>query len=196
MIDFNEELNKFKNEESKFDENKFNIKNNNYKLYGYVNNIILKNKYNTISKYINEKELNGDYSYAFLYRDKTNTPKINVPKRHILFDELVYIHELTHLVNELNNEPKYTISQEVIPYFNEYEYLKRNYNYLLKNFLELKKKIIIDYNKNNNDYKIDTYIYAYLLLLKRKDDYNIYLLNHINKEKNYENKLIKKDYKL
>ena len=141
----------------------------------YINRI---DDYNSLKKYITEKELNGNYDYAGIYYDKEI--KCLVPKINNIYDELVCIHEITHLINYLYSREELGEYSEIIPYFNELEYLKNKNPRLLIDFFQRKKGLIYD------DIR---YYYGYSALALNHDIYDIDYLNKLNKKRNIKNKL-------
>lgn len=122
-----------------------------------------------------------------------------VPERKTLFDEMVSIHEITHLINVLSsrNNDKST-SRETIPFFNEYEYLKQIHDFYATYYEKYRENTSIDAARMANERNKKAciaYIQAQLVLAKRKDNYNIDTLNRINtKTKRLERDLNRKGY--
>lgn len=154
----------------------------NYVLFRYLKNSL------EIKKHIEEETLIDAEENAGIYLNNNSEVFCIVPKKRTVFDEIISIHEITHLINYLNNENAYTSKySEVIPFFNEYNYLS---------MIDLKYKSVYEkfrfYSANNIN---NNYYFAYLILQKRKYDYNINFLNKVNsQEKNIEKKLIKHNY--
>lgn len=122
-----------------------------------------------------------------------------VPERHTMFDEMVSIHEIAHLINYLNNRNNdKSIYRKVIPFFNEYEFLKQINQFYADYYLRMRRNNAIECaNKMNMKNEKDnlSYILAYLILNERKEDYNIDKLNKINTDaKKLDKALIRKGY--
>ena len=179
-----------------FDNHFKEIKSNNDRYNDYLNNKIFKyfNEYQNINDHYIEKEYNNNYFLSGIY-ENSNTIICNIPKRKTLFDEMICIHELTHLISALKvNMNHYSKYKEIVPYFNEYNYLKI-IDINLANEYELFRfntAIKSAKCKENEDYL--SYIIAYLVLQKRKNNYNINKLNKINSRDELEKKLILKGY--
>ena len=148
-----------------------------YKKYLYKNVLKYLKKYN-INKYIFERNLNNDYSLSGIFQNN-NIISCIIPKRKSIFDEIVCIHELTRLVNILssnkNNDSKYN---EIIPYFNEYDYLKNINEIYAKSYELYRLKSLFD--KLNNNELSNSHFLAYLILKYRENNYDINELNKIN----------------
>ena len=122
-----------------------------------------------------------------------------VPELETLRDEMSCIHEYTHLLNYKNNpKNQESIYKNIIPTFNEYDYLKQigdfyaNYYRRLVSNNAIKAAKIMD---ETNQKDCLSHILAYLVLEHRKDNYNIDKLNEINcQSKKLENSLINKGY--
>ena len=183
----------------------FNIENlyspaNNERYNQYLINYVFKyyNDLKSINDYYVEKNLNGKNYFAGVFRNNVELSCV-IPKRQTLFDEIVCIHELTHLVNELKNNISYNSEyKEIIPYFNEYHYLINIHEFFAKQYEILRLNTAIKAAKDINDdnyLESIAYINAYCALEKRKNDYNIKKLNKINStSKDIEKKLILKGY--
>lgn len=122
-----------------------------------------------------------------------------VPERHTLYDEMISIHEIAHLINYLNHrENDKSIYREIIPFFNEYEYLRQIHPFYAEYYLRMRKNDAIKCaNKMNmkNEKDCLAYILAYLTLEERKNNYNINKLNKINVDsKKLEKSLVRKGY--
>lgn len=152
----------------------------------------------TLDEYCQEKNLDGN-SYLYGIFTKGNNVSCIIPKRESLFDEMACIHELTHLISKLNNNLNDgSMYNEVIPYFNEYDYLKSIHHFYSDLYEILRYNSTVkaakEINEENKE-KAISYIYAYMVLMKRKTNYNIKELNKINsKSKDAEKKLILKGY--
>jgi len=152
----------------------------------------------SINDYYIEKNLKGNNFLSGIFRNGNEVSCV-IPKRQTLFDEMVSIHELTHLINELsenlNDDSKL---KEVIPYFNEYNYLLSIHDFFAKQYEIFRLNTAIKAAKTIDSENYNTalaYIYAYKILEKRKDNYDIKTLNKINSAKNNaEKKLILKGY--
>lgn len=128
-----------------------------------------------------------------------------VPERETLFDEMVCIHEISHLISILNSpnndKSKY---REVIPYFNEYEYLRQIHSFFSsyyetyrENDAIIRARALDDQVSDKRRKRNESFILAYELLKKRKRNYNITSLNRINaKTLTLEKDLKRKGYKL
>lgn len=184
---------------------KFNIENfymnaDEDRYYSYLNDIILKyvkNKDKVLS-YIKEHNF-GENNIVNGIFCKEGKLTCVVPQRKKLLDEMINIHEITHLVNNLISiDDDETISKEIIPFFNEYEYLKEInpfyaecYKILRYNNAIEAAKIINE--KNYNDCL--SYINAYYVLIDKEYNYDINKLNKINaKSKRLEKTLELKGY--
>jgi len=122
-----------------------------------------------------------------------------VPERHTMFDEMVSIHEIAHLINFLNHRDNdKSIYREIIPFFNEYEYLNQIHPFYAETYLKMRRNDAIECaNKMNmkNERDCLAYILAYLTLEERKNNYSINKLNKINTDsKKLEKSLIRKGY--
>ena len=153
---------------------------------------------NKINNYCQEEDLNGNNYFAGIFGDDKNMSCI-IPKRKTLFDEMVCIHELTHLISNLKeNTNDYSMYNEVIAYFNEYNYLKSIHHFYSDLYETYRLNTAINASKKINDCSYSnalSHIIAYLILKKRKEDYNIKELNKINSSSNtLEKKLISKGY--
>lgn len=124
-----------------------------------------------------------------------------VPKRKTILDETRSIHQISHLVSALTNfSNDKTIYREVIPYFNENEYLKKMHSFYAENYLIYRLNTAIEaakrMNKNNRNDCL-AYIYAYEILKKKLVTYDIEKLNKINaKSKTLEKTLKQNGYTL
>ena len=112
---------------------------------------------------------------------------------------MISIHEIAHLINYLNHrENDKSIYREIIPFFNEYEYLKQIHPFYAEYYLRMRKNDAIECaNKMNmkNEKDCLAYILAYLTLEERKSNYNINKLNKINVDsKKLEKSLVRKGY--
>lgn len=161
------------------DKKNFYLPNNENRYVEYLYQYLFKylTKYN-IFDHVYQVKLDDDYKFAGVYVSSNGVSCI-IPKRNNLYDEMICIHELTHLINVIssskNNNSKY---DEIIPYFNEYHYLKLindDLAFAFEDFryCELSK---IDSQKDN----FTNHLYAYSTLVRRKNDYNINELNKIN----------------
>ncbi|MBQ3475341.1 MAG: hypothetical protein IJH20_04160 [Bacilli bacterium] len=124
-----------------------------------------------------------------------------VPKRETLYDEMVCIHEITHLIHCLENgEEEDDITKEIVPYFNEYDYLKRIHPFYAKYYEKFRLWSAVHYSKRLRGLDEDNFsshIYAYFVLEQRKNDYDIDKLNQINsKHGKLKSPLNKKGYTL
>lgn len=124
-----------------------------------------------------------------------------VPKRETLYDEMKCIHEITHLIHSLENgEEEDDITREVIPYFNEYDYLKRIHPFYASYYEKFRLWSAVHYSKRLRGLDEDNFsshIYAYFVLEQRKNDYDIDKLNQINsKHGKLKTPLNKKGYTL
>ena len=105
-----------------------------------------------------------------------------IPKRKTMYDELLGIHNIALLIGILKRN-KFGIESEVIPVFNEYEYIKRYHEKLLTLYRKYLLSCSIDAAKdisNGDDLENMAIIYSDYVLKQRKDDYNINTLNKIN----------------
>lgn len=128
-----------------------------------------------------------------------------VPERKNLFDEMVCIHEISHLISILNtpNNDK-SPYREVIPYFNEYEYLKQIHRFFAsyyetyrENDAILRARALNGQESDQRRKRNESFILAYELLKKRRDNYKIFDLNKTNaKSLTLEKDLKRKGYKL
>lgn len=154
---------------------------------------------------IKEKELyidNPDY-YGVYYNGIDFT--CIVPKRKTIMDEIISIHEITHLVSALNDFHNYnTTYKEIIPYFNEFEYLNNKqsfeHSFYSSNYIIYRINTAIKaakrMNKNNRDDCL-SYIIACEILKKKMESYDIEKLNKINsKSKTLEKTLKQNGYTL
>ena len=151
-----------------------------------------------INKYYIEKKLNGENNYAGIFRNN-NALSCVIPTRQTLYDEMVCIHELTHLISELKgNISNNSAFSEIIPYFNEYEYLMQINEFFAKQYEIYRLNTAINAAKNlsdKNKLKAYSYINAFYTLETRKNDYDIKKLNKINsKSKDIKNSLKEKGY--
>ena len=201
MENIKENIEKFKN----MNYVDFNIENlyspANQKRYNdYLINYVFKyyNNLKMINDYYLEKKLKGNNYFAGIFRNNKELSCV-IPIRQTLFDEIVCIHELTHLVSELkNNMNEDSNYSEIIPYFNEYEYLKSIHEFFAKQYEIFRLNTAIKAAKELKDDNISkaySHIAAYMILEKRKKNYDIKKLNKINAtSKDVENKLILKGY--
>lgn len=181
-----------------FNEENFFLKSDNNRYFDYLNNVVLKNvnDIDELNKYIETKKLDNNRDFAGIFNNKEITCVI--PERKTLFDEMISIHEITHLINYLSNQKNAdSISKEVIPFLNEYDYLSRIHDFY-KDYYERYRlyTAIRAAKKMNNSNKEDLipYIYAYFVLTSRKDNYDIEKLNQINTKKNLDKSLKLKGY--
>ena len=156
------------------------------------------NDLKSINAYCQEENLNGKNYFAGIFGNG-NSMSCIIPKRKTLFDEMVCIHEITHLISNLKgNNNEYSLYNEVVPYFNEYDYLKSIHKFYSDLYETFRLNTAINAAKKmNNDNAANalTHINAYLILKERKDDYNLKYLNKINSsDKDLEKKLILKGY--
>lgn len=137
---------------------------------------------------IKEKELYIDNpDYYGVYYNGIDFSCI-VPKRKTIMDEIISIHEITHLVSALNDFHNYnTTYKEIIPYFNEFEYLNNKqsfeHSFYASNYLIYRMNTSIEAAKRMNKYNRDdclSYIIAGELLKRRTQNYDINKLNKIN----------------
>lgn len=205
MIDLEKEIFKLKNRNSIY----FNIENLYYEADSerynkYLINYVFKyyNNLDLLNKCCMEKNLNNNNFFAGIYyadECAKSVPSCIIPKRKTLYDEMVCIHELTHLVSKLSynmdDDSKY---KEIIPFFNEYNYLKSIHEFYAEQYEIFRLNQAIKAAKNLNDENKDLmnpYIIGYLILKNRMKNYNINTLNKINSSKcDLEKKLIKKGY--
>lgn len=122
-----------------------------------------------------------------------------VPERKTLYDEMISIHEITHLISYLNSrDSAKALHKEVIPYFNEYEFLKQIHPFYAECYLTKRRNDAIECAQRMNEKNQKdclSYIIAYETLLKRKENYSINRLNNINtNSKKLEKSLIRKGY--
>ena len=122
-----------------------------------------------------------------------------VPELERLRDEMSCIHEYTHLLNYKNNPKNQdSIYKNIIPTFNEYDYLKQIGNFYANYYRRLVSNNAIEAAKRmdeTNQKDCLSHILAYLVLEHRRDNYNIDKLNEINcQSKKLENSLINKGY--
>lgn len=154
----------------------------------FLNTVVFKNVDNpeVVKRQIVEKKISGRTDFTGVWI-KGNEGICVIPKRETLYDEMIGIHEITHLVNYMTRHiVDGSVAKEVVPYFNEYEYLSRIHEFYQKyyekyrfyNAIKASKEYC---NKGNEDAL--SYLYAYLLLQKRKDSYNIKKLNNANVKK-------------
>ena len=95
--------------------------------YSYLNDVVLKyvKDKDEVLSYVEEHDFYGDKIISGVFETKDKLTCI-VPSRKRLIDEMVNIHEITHLISHLASfDNDKTSSKEIIPFFNEYEYLKR-----------------------------------------------------------------------
>ncbi|MBR3116837.1 MAG: hypothetical protein IKF36_03070 [Bacilli bacterium] len=181
-----------------FNEENFFLKADNDRYSLYLDKVLYKyvdNK-DELNRHIETKNLGNNRDFAGIFNN--NEVTCVIPERKTLFDEMISIHEITHLINYYNNQKNGdSISKEVIPYFNEYEYLSRIHEFY-KDYYERYRlyTAIKAAKKMNNDNKDEylPYIYAYFLLSTRKDSYDINKLNQINTKKNLDKSLKLKGY--
>lgn len=188
-----------------FNNENFYVHSDDLRYYSFVYRFLFNNvsDVNRIMESIKETKISGNTYYPGIYSTETNV-KCIIPERKKLLDEMVSIHELTHLINYLESGRfDDSISKEVIPFFNEYDYAKKIHTFYSDQYLQFRYyKAIEAANRINHidkDYHNQAYasIYAYLLLKKMKNDYDIDLLNRINSSGKYlEPELQKKGYTL
>lgn len=151
-----------------------------------------------IEDHIEERKFYTDHIITGVF-DNGKEIKCIVPERETLLDEMISIHEIAHLINYLNsrNNGK-AIHKEVVPCFNEYEYLKQIHSFYSECYLTKRRNDAIECarimnEKNKKDCL--SYILAYETLLKRKNNYNINKLNKVNTfSKKLDKSLIRKGY--
>ncbi len=151
-----------------------------------------------IEDHIEERKFYTEHKITGVF-DNGKEIKCIVPERETLLDEMITIHEITHLINYLNSKNNgKSICKEVIPYFNEFEYLKQLHSFYSEYYLLKRKNDAIECarimnEKNKKDCL--SYILAYETLAKRRNNYNINKLNNINtNSKKIEKSLIRKGY--
>jgi len=151
-----------------------------------------------IEDHIEERKFYTEHKITGVF-DNGKEVKCIVPERETLLDEMITIHEITHLINYLNSKNNgKSIHKEVISYFNEFEYLKQIHSFYSKCYLIKRENDAIECARIMNERnKKDclSYIIAYETLVKRKNNYNIKKLNDINcNSKKLEKSLIRKGY--
>ena len=198
MIDLNKKINEYKEKRKVFfNEQNFYVNASEERYNGYLSETVLKYVHDKefIKKYVEEKDLGHDSTFYGIF----DNDKCIVPKRKKLIDEMISIHEITHFISHLaNKENDECLSKEVIPCFNEYDYLKRINKFYSECYLKylLNKLITSSQTLQGDDIeRIKPYLYAYEVLCNNKEDYNIHKLNKVNtKSKTLQLDLEKKGY--
>lgn len=166
----------------------------------YLNDYLLKyvtNK-NDLNTHIIERELESPEVYAGIYMGEKGID-CHIPTRKTLFHEMLCIHEIAHLIHYYNiKDYEHDNFSEIIPYFNEYEYLRNIHPFYAKAYeaYRLERAIYAAHRIGEiHPSAVHSHIYAYEVLESRKKDYKIDELNKINAEANsLEKKLTKKKY--
>lgn len=178
-----------------FNEENFHLKADKDRYNEYLNNVLFKfvdNK-ERIMSHIVSKNIKISREFAGIFHGMEIS--CIIPERKTLFDEIISIHEITHLINYLNNERnEESISREVIPFFNEYDYLSRIHEFYKDYYERFRLYTAVRSAKkinNKNKDELLPYIYAYFLLTSKKDDYDINKLNQINSKKTKLDKSLK-----
>ena len=186
IIDYNVE-----NFYSTYDKKRYN---------GFLNNIILKNVSNIDGIYDSLVEKNGKGNDFYGIYTNGDNVICAIPNRNYLFDEMKCIHEITHLVNYIETGIiDESLSYEVIPYFNEYDYLRKIHSFYGKYYEKHRLYTSVNIAKNMNEENQKdclAHIYAYLLLEEYKNNYDIEVLNKINATGEITKGLTKKGYTL
>ena len=181
-----------------FNEENFFLEQDNDRYLNFLNNVVLKyvEDKDELMSHVEEKNIGNNRHFAGIFNSKDVT--CIVPKRNNLFDEMISIHEITHLVNYLNYQKnENALTKEVIPYFNEYDYLSRIHDFYKDYYEKYRLYTAIRAAKSMHDDNKDEYlpyIYAYFLLSTKKDIYDINSLNKINTKKNLDKSLKLKGY--
>lgn len=174
-----------------FNEENFARKNSALDFFYYYYNTIINYTDSNIKKVLEEgKTLVDRDSEKYGIFETSVGPKCIIPKPNTVGDNLKSIELLTIFTQYISHDKtlKYDISNDVIPTFNQYHYLYENNRDLLDIYILYKKYIAIrvahtkDIKEKEENLKK---IYSYLVLLKRKKDYDIKYLNYINS--NYKN---------
>lgn len=169
-----------------FNEENFSRKNSALDFFYYYYNFIIKYTNSDEKKVIEDgKTLVNKDSEKYGIFETSIGPKCIVPKPNNVGDDLKSIELLTKFAYYIshNKTLKYDISSDVIPAFNQYHFLYENDRDLLDIYMLYKKNIAIkvahtkDINNKEENLKK---IYSYLVLEKRKKDYDIRYLNYIN----------------
>ena len=147
----------------------------------YVNRYLFSNV-SDVSRIINSvrtTSIGSEFNLAGVYFNDNEVSCV-IPERKCLLDEMICIHELTHLINYLESgNNNCSIYDEVIPFFNEYDYAKKIHPFYGKCYEQFRFNKAVNAAKNIGSNDFDYYkdaikaIYAYLLLNKKKDDYDI-----------------------
>ena len=171
-----------------FNEENFSTKSDEERYQKFIDQVVLRNIENpdVVKRQIVEKKLYGERAFSGIFEKNSNGICI-IPERETLFDEIIGIHEITHLINYMSRgKVDDTVAAEVIPYFNEYDYLSRIDEFYAKCYEDYRLFTTIRAAKqidSNNRNRLLPHIYAYLLLQSRKNDYNIKKLNKLNYNK-------------
>ncbi len=166
----------------------------------YLNDYLLKYVQNKeeILDHVVEAPLEEPSVYAGMFMGNTGL-YCHVPERKNLFHEMLCLHEIAHLIHYYGiGFYEYNAFSEVVPYFNEYEYLK-NINEAYAKLYEVYRKSRAIYAAHNLDrvYEdtVNSHVLAYKVLENRKDDYDIDELNIFNSvSMDLSKKLIRKKY--
>lgn len=181
-----------------FNEENFMHKANDQRFYDYLYSCMLKYVANPdmITDRIITKNISGNRDFSGIFYQGGNISCV-VPVRETMFDEMVNIHEIAHLIACFTNlENEKSILREIIPFFNEYEYLKRIHPFYAECYekYRLNNAIRLARHENVSDDELPE-IYAYSALEKKKKRYNINSLNKLNaRSKKLEKKLEFKGY--
>ena len=182
-----------------YNEQNFYSPANEERYYDFLNNFVLRYATDVDAVMACVKETNIKKAVGIYQKD--DEISCLVPKRETLHDEMVCIHEITHLVNALENgEECDDITREVVPFFNEYDYLKRINEFYARYYETYRLWNAINASKRLRGYdeeNFSSHIYAYFVLEQRKNDYNIDRLNQLNsKHGKLKQSLGKKGYTL
>ena len=185
-----------------YNEQNFFTEANQLRYYDYLDKIVLKYCSNPdrITSRIKEKRV---IERPFVGKTISTEYKVfaEVPERKILLDEMMSIHQITHLINFTNNkDQEESIYKDVIPTFNEYDYLSKIHPFYAEYYLRLVRNNAIEAARTINDSNTKdnlSYIMAYLVLEHRRHNYDIEKLNYMNAQnKRLEIKLPEKGYTL
>ncbi len=186
-------------EPAEYNEENFYTKPDDIRFFTYLSRTILsKTEKRDLSDHIDQRKI---YKRPFMAGTIITDDRVLsiVPELDSLRDEMSCIHEYTHLLNYLNNPSNQdSIYKNVIPTFNEYDYLKQIDKFYSDYYRRLVFNNAIEAAKNMNQKNQKdclSYIIAYLVLEHRKDKYDIDKLNKINcNSKKLEKSLIDKGY--
>ena len=186
-------------EPEEYNEENFYTKSDNIRFFTYLSKTILsKTDITDLSSHIDQRQIYRRPFQAGTIITSEGVLSI-VPELKTIKDEMDCLHEYTHLLNYLNNPSNQdSIYKNVIPTFNEFDYLKQIDDFYANYYRRLVFNNAVDAAKNmrqNNQKDCLSYIIAYLVLEHRKDKYDIGKLNDINcNSKRLEKSLIKKGY--